>query len=624
MQHLWLLLVAMAPVAAQVAPQVSPSQADGPRPEAVLGNWRWQMPCHTRRMCRLGGGRVAMVGCRGESRASEPSVVVLGPDGSWDVAVTTTDIRTNDVVGRGDDLWVTDEAGELHHLHARTGRVVATTRTHGGFQSIALAGSWLCAWDGSTMSVFDAATLAKRGEIDPSGIVLALHGLEDGRLVLYTSTGIELRSARLGVIAHHELDVCDNGMSNSPRRILTARPDGLVAAADDATVWLWDVDRGAPRAWLSIDATIDALCFTPDGTGLVVADHARGVRCVDLASGRCRWRQTSPPAANEIMDLVYTADGTLLVGTTVLDLIDGSGRFRDLGPRIRGSIDLCAWVGDRPLTCSRGGTVTVWRDGVPCARHQIRVEKPVSMPNGDLVLIANNQLQRIDAEGRLAAPSPRVAFGGRVVAAAARPGADGDPRVVAIVELAAPGAGVRAVTVRQDGAIEETRELGDKDARCHALSRSGAYALLTRVPGEVITEAVVIELRTGRAVTRALPRQDVLLHAVDDTGAVLYSDCARTARTLRRLPLEGKESIVATLPDAWLSVLPSPDGRWVLASDPVGIRAWIAEVGTRRCFQLLGHRRDLGSAAWSADGTRLLTGGSDKIGIVWRMPAGRR
>jgi RNA polymerase sigma factor (sigma-70 family) len=88
---------------------------------------------------------------------------------------------------------------------------------------------------------------------------------------------------------------------------------------------------------------------------------------------------------------------------------------------------------------------------------------------------------------------------------------------------------------------------------------------------------------------------------------------ARTGRLIRRWNDSGKPSRY------FEQLVYSPDGRLVASSDGEVVHLWEVATGKEvRTFR--GHRGEISSLAFSANGRRLISAGTDSTGLIWDLP----
>jgi RNA polymerase sigma factor (sigma-70 family) len=359
-------------------------------------------------------------------------------------------------------------------------------------------------------------------------------------------------------------------------------PDGkLLAVPYDRPVpevWLWDLSsRKLLRKLKGKDYHLAHAAFSADGKTLAGAD-GQGVTLWDVATGKFRhdFGQTYGVDA-----LAFSPDGKWLVSgagytdtiARVWDPVTGkeTGQLRGHAD----GIEVAAYAPDGKLvaTGSQDGTVRLW-DGA--GREVRRLEAK----DGMVYALAFSPDGRTVAAGgkRRAAHLWDVATG-RELRAFDNPGG-------LTLRLAFSPDG-KALATR--GFNETTIRLwdvaGGKEPRKIEAPRAGCPSLLFTPDGRALV-------------------------AGGDDGLVHFWDVA-TGTTQRTFgESAGRDGHV-------FSLAVSPDGRSVAAAyDGAAVRLWETASGQQRA-RYEGHRGAVTSLAFSADGTLLASGGTDRIAMTW-------
>ena len=491
------------------------------------------------------------------------------------------------------------------------------------------------------------------------GVVVAARFSRDGARV---ATASEDRSARVGrldgaappvALVGHQAPLV--GLAWGPKE------GGLVSAAADGSALLWPRDgAGSPRPLDAVGKPIQALARSVDGNWVALAgsDGATRLLAVD---GKTPPRQL---AGHEgaVRALSFSPDGTRLA--SVGD--DGTLRIWLTGqvgePRIlRGHSGTIYGVhfaadGRRVITAGDDGTARIWSVDGDAAEvvlgHADAVYAAEFAPDGTRVVTASrDRVVRIwtlrSAGGptkvELRGHSDKVYVArfdprGALVATASRDGTArvwpvmgaGEPRVLRghtgpVVDVSFSADGSRVVTSSEDGSARVWALAGQGEqilagakgpvvgvrfgadgARVIAAARDGTTRIWTP-SGQAGGPALALP-GGGEGLAAVLGPEGRRAFTGGSDGKVrVWTIAAGTARVEQTidLGLAGRPTFVVI----------SADGRKVLTSASDVALQIDLESGARR--ELRGHTGKVQSAAFSADGTRVVTVGDDRTARVW-------
>jgi WD40 repeat protein len=444
-------------------------------------------------------------------------------------------------------------------------------------------------------------------------------------------------------------------------------PDGrgIATACGDQTVRVWDAATGKPvTGSLQSNDVINSVVFSPDGGRLLVAsgrwNGGGDARIWDVRTGRLVGR----PLDYRVIYSVFSPDGRWVATASaehtarVWDAVTG----KPVTPALTHAegVSYCAFSPDgrRLATTSKDGTARVWdaRTGQPVTPplpHSAIVDYAAFSRDGNRVVTASLDGTARVWEVRTGKPvTPPLREAGSVRARLSRDdrwlvtaGSDGIARVwdLAVMpdpmRLSASGSQVERAVFSPDGswvlssAVGYTRVWDAKTGEPltpgvpsaetveSAFSPDGHRVVTgtdrTAQVWEAGTGKVILRLEHPRAVTSATFSRDGrwLVTSCEDHRARLWD--ARTGKP--GSPPWGSSGGVQ-------SATFSPDGRLV-ATVAKGGKVGIWEVATGHQVLVLSHRDEVSRAAFSRDGTRLLTvrgqSGVESFAQVWDIASGR-
>jgi WD40 repeat protein len=496
------------------------------------------------------------------------------------------------------------------------------------------------------------------------------HGVEvlefspDGRWLL-TASGYDLfakgRSATIwrvdGGAPAHEL------VHGGPVTAARFFRDGtrVATSSQDGTVRIWSVEAGQERLRLSVAGEALDVAVNGDGTRLAVGSTDR-VGVWDVGSAREIW--TSPPQAQEVGLVVFSADGQFLASGGYDDTARvwhaATGALLASFPHDKAIFDAVFSADGRFLaTASADATARVFdltnRREIQRVSHTTPVFR-IRASRGERQLATVSQDGRISlwvppwhVGGDLTHDGPISALSfsrsGRYVAtASADADADNTARVWDVasrreVARLRHGDGVHAVAFSPDeryvatgsdddsGRVLDLRtgkELPrlrhDGDVREVAFSPDGR--MLATASFDNTARAFIVE--TGRELSRVVHDQTVWSVAFSANGQSVASGDATGAVKVWTAGT-GAVGLTLDLGESLNKVIFAPDGRRLLAVGD-GAVIWDAHTGAqllRVCVECKGVESGIVTAAFAPDGQTFATGGLDGRARVWRAADGQ-
>jgi WD40 repeat protein len=408
-------------------------------------------------------------------------------------------------------------------------------------------------------------------------------------------------------------------------------PDGarILTASDDKTARLWDADTGAELARLVHDERVAAAVFSSDGARVITSSDDKTARLWDVGSIGPIIRLLHVRLA------VFSPDGARVL--TASD--DKTARLWDADT----GMEFARLVHDQPVaaafnrngtrvvTASADETARLWdaETGAELARlvHDQAVAAADFSPDGARVLTASNdKTARLwDADtgaelARLVHDEPVTAGvfsrdGVRVLTVSNDKTArlwDADTGAE-LLHLGHNSSVIRA-TFSPDG----TRIITNADRS--DLSKGGAVRIWDATKGKEITLLRGHESHLTAAAFNPAGSQVVTASA--DKTARLWD--AETGAELARLVHDDGVSIAAFSSDGARVVTVSGDATYETAAGHMVFDRWQARIwdsGSGAELARLPHGTEIASAAFSPDGTRLVTA-SDAAAQVWDVHTG--
>jgi WD40 repeat protein len=582
----------------------------------------------------------------------------------------SADGKTLVSAGSGSDkvrLWDVTDGKEIHSFDVRVSEQ----------RALALAdnGKTLASADGSQVTLWSLPGKGERPRIVitpayspvlaawPDGMVLAVGTRRGFNLLDLNRRGKELGAA---------------GETDSAVAGLAFSPDGKTLAAYHAyserlrgtgEVVLWDVAKqkellrfGKPsRAARLAGNGGPVLSFAPDGKTLATVSSEQGtaVQIWDVTTGK---HLAAIKDAGGARAVLYSPDGKLLAWS------DDAGKVHLHDPAkdkelltleaSAGPVDAVAFAPDGKTlaTGSHGGVIRLWdpatgKESVPTPGHLRAVRAAVFAGNGDEVLTAGDdgtvrlwdrtgkETQRcgetgpggcaatLTPDGRLAATAA-VGAAPRLWDVATRkelPALTGE--TIAVRCLALSPNGKRLVAGDDRGGLRAWETTTGKSSTFTELHSAGIEALVFSPDNKMVASSSrdgrlrFWEVATGVALPplggidpgprRAAFSQDGRLLAWTEGRRVRLED-AGTGKQSDRFPFQ-KRLLLAGSPSALCF---SPDHRVLAVATGTVIRLLELATGAERAvFQ--GHRSEVMSLTFSADGRRLLSGAADTTALLW-------
>jgi RNA polymerase sigma factor (sigma-70 family) len=375
-------------------------------------------------------------------------------------------------------------------------------------------------------------------------------------------------------------------------------PDGkwlVTARGTEGLLQLWDMStRKLVRTWQHFTTGYAAMCFSPDGKQLAVAESGTAVRILDVATGEEAAAQ--PGSYAGALQAMLTADGkTLLMldrGRTLHVWDAATGRLRERRTWPREHITQPVLTDDRATIVSWGMDANVrswdiatrkerhcWKDNLGGAYYRGLIPSP----DGKLLVLRHHrQLPLVVADAATGKPIHRLD-----------------------TELLRPN----GASFSADG---------------HLLVTWGGYArprvwdmrsgkLLLEIPyNEVPPLPSPSEVERDYLYDAALSRDARLIAFASNNRYIAIHELS-SGREIRHLE---------NLPDRAGSIAFSPDGRTLAHSGGSSVRLLDVATGKDR-HQLTGHVGGAGAGVlcFSDNGRRLVTAGNDTTALLWDLGA---
>jgi len=625
------------------------------------GSWPWT-PLSTALEGKLGGAAV-MTRLLLRMRGHQDAVVFAGfsPDGarvltaSGDKTARVWDAATDEVIAvlAGHKGWVYSAAFSPDGTRVVTAAEDKTARVWDAATGREIAVLKGHCPSGQDYGAFGCSVLGAAFSPDGSRVVTA-SGDTTAR-VWDAATGEEI-----AVLKGHCPPDLDYELGCSVHSAVVS-PNGtrIVTASDDNTARIWDAATGKEIASLAgHEDTVYSAAFSPDGTRVVTAAEDKTARIWDAATGKEIAVLKGHGAA--VVRAVFSPDGTRIVTASS----DYTARVWDAatGEEVavlrghEGGVTSAAFSpdGTRVVTASHDRTVRLW-DG-PTGKiavlggHDGTVRSAAFSQDGTRVITAS-----IDGTARLwdAAAGAEIAVfrghGDSVFSAEFSP--DGTRIVTASHDKTArlwdAAAGAEIAVFKGHGGSVSSAEFspdgtqivtasGDKTVRLWDTATDKEIATFNGHEGEVTsaafssdgTRVITVGEKTARVWDAAAGKEisvfkghgESVAFSSDGTRVITVGD--KTARVWDAAA--GKEiAVFKGHGESVTSAAFSPDGtRIVTASFDKTARVWDVATG-REIAVLKGHGDVVSRAAFSPDGTRIVTASWDKIARIWDAATGR-
>lgn len=448
--------------------------------------------------------------------------------------------------------------------------------------------------------------------------------------------------------------------------IVSFSPDGklLATVAQGDKVWLWDVATGQGRP-ITQTKSAEGVAFSPDGNVLAFAEDGALVR-FDITSGR---RMISPGLDAGINEVAFSPDGTQIVTAGRDGAVMLWGTMTETSTILyrheKGQVTHIAFAanGQHIMSLGYDDLLRVWDIGAGAMRtfkgHSGYIRSMTVSRDGEKVATAGG-----DGDVRLwdIATGESRAFHGFVDSATA---VGLSPDGGTIVGGGGDGT-IRKWTMKSHNEFSAatnqfTRAVFSPDGmRAATLGEDGLLRVTTFPPGNEPSESIVLPGPATKPHRMPVPMEPGIRFSADgqqiasafDNGTVrVYQITGHDPQILRGH--EGQALCLAFSPDGkylvsggndgmvrlWelatgegktlsrhtgevTGVVFAPDGRSLASSGVDGI-VRISNLTTGGGKDLLGHRGPVVSMTMSPDGTKLVSGGNDRSLRIWDLASGR-
>jgi predicted Zn finger-like uncharacterized protein len=415
----------------------------------------------------------------------------------------------------------------------------------------------------------------------------------------------------------------------------------LASGSDQGTVRLWNTDRNSDDR-VSFAGVVRDLKFDAEGGRLLVA-AAREVALADVKTKAVLWKHPAPGLESFRAVSFFRSESLVVAGDsqgalTVLDAASGEVVRTIRGHEI--SVEDVDVKGDEIWSLDSGGTLRIWRDH---PRPGERVLATVGHPIGQILVDPTGQWFAALHESHGAVPASSINANAPQRAVSIRSFVDGSVRG----QLTRVGDEIHHGDVSRDGlrmllALRNGKvEVWDVSSRTRVLEviagtetwnaghkRVGVQAALFDAAGSTFfTVGVDGKLKKWNASDGRLIGElnyesggelpvDGAIAGHARQGAVGYKDRIEiwdldTGTVLRRFP-------VSTTRLAF-----SSDGRWLVATLPGGSHTVLDARSGAKVFEARMHVGNVIDSAFSHDGLRVFTSGSDRAFRVWDVRTGQ-
>ena len=497
----------------------------------------------------------------------------------------------------------------------KTQRQIAVLRGHGGaVESAAFSPDGrriVTASQDGTARIWDARTARCLGILrGHNGVVMTAVYSQDGTHIVTASFDKtariwDARSAQqLAVLRGHDGVVESAAFS----------PDGLrvVTASADKSAGIWDSTTARQIAALrGHDDVVDSALFSPDGSRIVTASADKTARIWDASS----FREIAVLRGHQdvVESAAFSADSARIVTASA----DTTARLWDVGTAREiallrgheGTVNSAVFSPDsaRIVTASDDATVRIWAASTASALailgHDDAVLSAAFSPDGRLVITTSEDgTARLWDAGNVHEVALLRGHEGAVISAAFSP--DGSR-----IATASEDRTVRLWNAKTAHAIAVLR--GHKDIVHSAAFSPDGTRLVSASDDKT---ARVWDTATAREITVLSGHKDVVNAArfSPDGTRIITTSYDRTARIWQA----GSARQVAVLRGLFDGAVFSPDGTRILTAGHANAQVWDAK-SMRMISALRGHEGRVVNAAFSFDGTRIVTASWDRTARIW-------
>jgi WD40 repeat protein len=429
-------------------------------------------------------------------------------------------------------------------------------------------------------------------------------------------------------------------------------PDGKSMACSDkeGAIHLWDLETERERA--KLDGDWRSYLFSPDSKTLVTGSRHEMLTEWDAAAGK-KLRTFAGHLGRGVFPAAFSPDGKMLAtvgnpmqGDTSVrlwEMATGKEHHPFAGHRDRVSCLAFAPDGKTLISGSKDGTLRVWdaetgKERRVYAGHHAAITALALSPDGktaasgderNMVHLwspANDEpLHRLEAH-----PGRGQRTGVRCLAFTA----DGKTLLAGSMALDTEAAPLmHGLLAAWDVASGKQVQARKEEGSCPvALTEDGRFLASNALKGQNLFAPQEALLLRRRDVDRALARIEggegcmfpavifsadgkVLATQSQEQQGGLFGGGSRTTRAKLWEAATGK--VIATLARAGHPLAFSPDGK-LLAASPESDKLWLFSTVTGRlCGELPGHAGGVECCAFSPDGSRLASGGTDQTVLLW-------
>lgn len=576
------------------------------------------------------------------SRLTEVQQIAFAPDGRQVAFAGAEGVEVWNAQGRTLVFRLTKHEEVVYDISfSPDGSVIATASADGTARL----------WSASDARELAVLSGHRRGLLDlafsPDGSRIATAG-SDGTARLWDARSGELLLTLSGML--------DSVGNPAPVYMVAFSPDGkhVVTAAAEKVARIWDSHTGEMAATLDGHEDLARLvAFSADGKLIATGSDDGTVRIWNAAGGT---QQRVLQHGQRITAVAFTPDGGRLLsaswdGTARVWTVSNGDQFAVLSGH-RGIIGAATFSPDGSLvaTSSRDATVRVWRtdvvddaiaiDGLDHASISDDGSRIVVRTEGAnyriLDAVSGALVERLDGldEVQNAIPS----FDASQVALFSDPALDvwdsgrrylsrmGDHHE-GLQDAAFSPDGTRVATVSWEGSARVWN--GTDGAGISLIPGDGGHVASVDFSPDGGTILALSDDRAARIFDAGSGAEIMVLAGHDDT--VKHAAFSRDGRFVATASLDrtariwdartGEETVRLGHNSAVYWVGFSADGKLLLTRDHVAANVWDLDRGTRRA-ELRRHNWGVAAAAFSRDGSRVLTAGREGISRLWDAATG--